>query len=32
LKAGGIEEILNITEKTGVSVTSICADYFMEAL
>ncbi|MEW6614440.1 MAG: TIM barrel protein [Thermodesulfobacteriota bacterium] len=27
----GIHEILTLTEKTGVAVKSICADYFMEA-
>jgi len=31
LKYEGVEEILKITEKTGVSVNTICADYFMEA-
>ena len=31
LKDGGGEELLQITEKTGVSVKTICADYFMEA-
>ena len=31
LKKGGIEEIKSIIKKTGVSVQSICADYFMEA-
>lgn len=27
----GIDEILKVTESSGVSVLSICADYFMEA-
>ena len=27
----GINEIINIIQKTGVGVKSICADYFMEA-
>lgn len=27
----GIDEILKVTESSGVSVFSICADYFMEA-
>lgn len=31
LKLGGVEEIINITEKTNVTVTTVCADYFMEA-
>jgi L-ribulose-5-phosphate 3-epimerase UlaE len=31
LKEGGIEEILNVMKKTGVSVKTVCADYFMEA-
>lgn len=31
LKKGGIEEIKSIIKKTGVSVQTICADYFMEA-
>lgn len=31
LKAGGIKEIVKICEDTGVSVKTICADYFMEA-
>ena len=28
---GGLDEILAITESTGVKVTTICADYFMRA-
>ena len=31
LKLGGIGEIAAISENTGVSVQTICADYFMEA-
>ena len=31
LKEGGVEEIKSIIKKTGVSVQTICADYFMEA-
>jgi L-ribulose-5-phosphate 3-epimerase len=31
LKEGGVDEILNIIETTNVSVSTICADYFMEA-
>jgi len=31
LKDVGIDEILKISEKTGVNVKTICADYFMEA-
>jgi L-ribulose-5-phosphate 3-epimerase UlaE len=31
LKEGGIDEIKSIIKKTGVSVQTICADYFMEA-
>ena len=31
LKLGGIDEIISISKKTGVSVKTICADYFMEA-
>lgn len=31
LKEGGVEEILKINNNTGVSVNTICADYFMEA-
>jgi L-ribulose-5-phosphate 3-epimerase len=31
LKAGGIDEIKTIVEKTGVTIQTICADYFMEA-
>ena len=30
LKEGGVEEIKSIIKKTGVSVQTICADYFME--
>jgi len=31
LKSGGIDEIANVSKETGVSVKTICADYFMEA-
>ena len=31
LKSGGIAEIASISKETGVSVKTICADYFMEA-
>jgi len=31
LKFGGIDEIISVSEETGVSVKTICADYFMEA-
>ena len=31
LKLGGIKEITAISQKTGVSVHTICADYFMAA-
>ncbi len=31
LRQGGSAEIIEITKKTGVSVQTICADYFMEA-
>jgi L-ribulose-5-phosphate 3-epimerase UlaE len=31
LKQGGVTEILATSQKTGVSVQTICADYFMEA-
>ena len=31
LTEGGVQEIKLITEKTGVLVKTICADYFMEA-
>ena len=31
LKNGGIKEIKAIIKKTGVTVNTICADYFMEA-
>lgn len=31
LKEGGIEEIKAVSDKTGVTVRTICADYFMEA-
>jgi sugar phosphate isomerase/epimerase len=31
LKEGGVEEIKSIIKETGVSVQTICADYFMEA-
>jgi L-ribulose-5-phosphate 3-epimerase len=31
LKLGGINEIISVSKNTGVSVKTICADYFMEA-
>jgi L-ribulose-5-phosphate 3-epimerase len=31
LKSGGVDEIIKISKDTGVSVKTICADYFMEA-
>jgi L-ribulose-5-phosphate 3-epimerase len=31
LKLGGIDEIVSVSQNTGVSVETICADYFMEA-
>jgi L-ribulose-5-phosphate 3-epimerase len=31
LKDGGIDEIKSVIEKTGVTVNTVCADYFMEA-
>jgi len=31
LQIGGAEEILALSEKTGVKVRTVCADYFMEA-
>jgi L-ribulose-5-phosphate 3-epimerase len=31
LREGGVEEIKALTEKTGVDVFTVCADYFMEA-
>lgn len=31
LKEGGVDELLDVIEKTGVQVKTICADYFMEA-
>jgi len=31
LKDGGVDEILAVSQETGVSVQTICADYFMEA-
>ncbi|MDC0206585.1 sugar phosphate isomerase/epimerase [Nitrospinae bacterium] len=31
LKAGGVDEILKVWNNTGVSVNTICADYFIEA-
>lgn len=31
LKEGGIDEIMSVSEQTGVTVNTICADYFMEA-
>jgi len=31
LKSGGVNEIVKVSKDTGVSVKTICADYFMEA-
>jgi L-ribulose-5-phosphate 3-epimerase len=31
LEKCGVDKILSVTDKTGVSVKTICADYFMEA-
>jgi len=31
LKAGGIDEIVGVIQDSGVSVDTVCADYFMEA-
>ena len=31
LEDGGIEHIIEVSEKSGVGVKTICADYFMEA-
>ena len=31
LRAGGPDEILLLSEQTGVKVVTVCADYFMEA-
>jgi L-ribulose-5-phosphate 3-epimerase len=31
LSSKGVEEILKVSEKTGVKVHTVCADYFMEA-
>ncbi len=31
LKNGGVDEILAVTENTGVITKTVCADYFMEA-
>jgi len=31
LKTGGVKEILEVVDNTGVSVNTICADYLMEA-
>jgi L-ribulose-5-phosphate 3-epimerase len=31
LKKNGVNEILSLTDKTGVSVKTVCADYFMKA-
>ena len=31
LKLGGVDEIVKISKDTGMSVKTICADYFMEA-
>jgi L-ribulose-5-phosphate 3-epimerase len=31
LRDGGVEDVKALTEKTGVNVFTVCADYFMEA-
>ena len=31
LKEGGVEEVKSLIKQTGVSIQTICADYFMEA-
>ena len=31
LEKGGVDKILSLTDKTGVSVKTVCADFFMEA-
>jgi len=31
LNKDGIDEIISISQKTGVNIKTICADYFMEA-
>jgi L-ribulose-5-phosphate 3-epimerase len=31
LKAGGIDEVVGVIQDSGVSVDTVCADYFMEA-
>jgi L-ribulose-5-phosphate 3-epimerase len=31
LENGGVDKILSLTDKTGVSVKTVCADYFMKA-
>ena len=31
IKEGGVNEIVAVCKNTGVSIKSICADYFMEA-
>jgi L-ribulose-5-phosphate 3-epimerase len=31
LEKGGVDKILLLTDKTGVSVKTVCADFFMEA-
>ncbi|MBT5399910.1 TIM barrel protein [bacterium] len=31
LKSGGVDEMVNVSKVTNVSVKTICADYFMEA-
>ena len=31
LKEGGIDELKNVIEQTGVAVYTVCADYFMDA-
>ena len=31
LEKGGVDKILSLTDKTGVSVKTVCADFFIEA-
>ena len=31
LENGGVDKILSLADKTGVSVKTVCADYFMKA-
>ena len=31
LRPGGVDEILRVAEQTGVTVRTVCADYFIEA-